>query len=99
VHVDGAQSGDVEHQEEKQQQRDGREVTDLPRERPGLQLLGHSDIDLEAADQIAVPPGEVPATGHLVFVGGGEGVEWKVDPLEVGLHIKLKVASLAAVVA
>ena len=94
MQVNAAQRSNDEHQEEKEEQRDGSEVADLSCQWPRLQLLRHSHTDLESRNQVRVAPGQVPAVSSRVFAGGRERVIGEVNVFEICVHCESKILHL-----
>src|SRR5215212_1167607 len=99
VQLYAAHRRDDEHEEEEEEERHGREQTYAPRERAGLQLLGHRHPDLVSRDEVLVTPHQLPAVGSLTLFGGRESVLGEVYLLEVRPHAQLEVANLRHVAA
>src|ERR1700722_5483568 len=94
MQIDLANRRNDEHQKKEKKKRHRRGVANFPRQRPGLQLRGHSHTDLKARNQIRVLPGQLPAAGNELLGSGRERIVGEINLPKIGLHGKHEIARL-----
>ena len=79
---------------EKEEQRNGREKTDLPGQRTGLQFFRHGHSDLISGNHVLVAQVDPTRFAGFFLCRRGSNLLREINALEICVHVQRKVANL-----